>query len=76
MLETANIPYEEIDISSVPHAREALSVLSGITSMPQIFIGSKFIGQVAEIRYLVQSGKLQELLDSVKSTDGVSDTDG
>lgn len=62
LLDAANIPYQEIDITTVPQAREALALLSGVYTVPQVFLGSKFLGQVAEIRYLVQTGQLQRLL--------------
>lgn len=63
LLNEAGIPFREVDISRIPGAREALAMLSGIQSVPQVFIGSKFIGQVAEIRYLVRTGKLADMLD-------------
>lgn len=63
LLEQANVPYEEIDIENVPGARQALSLLSGRQSMPQVFVGERFIGQVAEIRFLVESGRLHQTID-------------
>lgn len=61
LLDSAKIAYKEIDISNIPDAREALAMLSGVSSMPQVFIGSRFIGQVPEIRYLIQTGQLERL---------------
>lgn len=63
LLAQADIPFKEVDISDVPKSREALEFLSGIKSMPQVFVGSTFIGQVSEIRYLIQKGDLSRLID-------------
>ncbi len=62
LLSEAGIPFREVDISRIPNSREALALLSGVRSAPQVFLGSRFLGQVAEVRYLVRSGKLAELL--------------
>lgn len=64
LLAEAGVPFREVDISQIPGSREALAMLSGIRSAPQVFFGSRFIGQVAEVRYLVQSGKIAELLSA------------
>lgn len=62
LLQGAGIPYREVDISQVPGARRALALLSGLQSVPQVYIGSRFIGQVFEVRTLIQTGQLQRLL--------------
>ena len=62
LLSEAGIPFREVDISQIPGSREALALLSGVRSAPQVFLGPRFLGQVAEVRYLVRSGKLAELL--------------
>ena len=63
LLTVAGIPFREIDISQIPRSREALEMLSGIQSVPQVFVGSRFVGQVSEVRYLIKSGKLAELIE-------------
>lgn len=62
LLSEAGIPYREVDISQIPHSREALEMLSGLKSVPQVFVGSRFIGQVSEVRYLIRTGKFTEIL--------------
>lgn len=57
LLRGAGIPFREVDISEIPGSRDALAMLSGIKSVPQVFSGSRFIGQVFEVRYLIQSGQ-------------------
>lgn len=68
LLTEAGVPFRDIDISELPHAREALATLSGIQSVPQVFIDSRFIGQVAEVRYLVKTGKINDLLRPTQTT--------
>lgn len=63
LLREAGIPYREVDISQVPRARDALELLSGVRSVPQVFVGDRFIGQLAQVRYLIQSGQLSRLLE-------------
>lgn len=64
LLQAARIPYREVDISTIPNSREALQMLSGYQTVPQVFVGSRFIGQVADIRYLLRTGKLHDLVKS------------
>ncbi len=67
LLEQAKIPYEEINVEQVPGAREALSLLSGRQSLPQVFVGNRFLGQVGEIRFLVASGRLRQIIEKMAS---------
>lgn len=64
LLTEAGVSYEEVDISEIPKSREALELLSGFRTVPQVFVGNRYIGQVAEVRYLIQSGKLASVIDS------------
>lgn len=63
LLSQENVTYREIDISEIPQSREALAMLSGMQTVPQVFVGRRFIGQVANIRYLIQTGKLASVLN-------------
>jgi Glutaredoxin and related proteins len=62
LLAEAGVPFREVDISFVPGSRDALELLSGRRSVPQVYLGARFLGQVGEIRYLVRTGRLQQLL--------------
>src|SRR5690606_14354860 len=62
LLQQAGIPYREVDISQIPDSREALALLSGLRSMPQVFVGDRFIGQVYEVRHLIHTGRLQKMI--------------
>ncbi len=57
------LPFEEIDVSGRPAAREALRVKAGgSTSVPQIWIGDTHIGGCDDLYALEQSGRLDPLL--------------
>lgn len=73
LLSDAGIEFEEIDISQIEHSRDALEMLSGVRGMPQVFIDGRFIGQVSEIRYLIQTGELASMIEG--QSDGDSDGD-
>lgn len=62
LLAEAGIRYREVDISQIPDSRDALALLSGLRTVPQVFAGSRYIGQVAEVRYLLRTGRLASLL--------------
>lgn len=68
LLAQAGIPYREVDISRIPGGREALALLSGLRSVPQVFVGDRFIGQVFEVRHLIHTGRLQEMLAAEPET--------
>lgn len=62
LLQQEQVAFREVDISNIPESRAALAMLSGLRTVPQVFVGARFIGQVGEIRYLVQTGKLAEAI--------------
>lgn len=63
LLSQEGIAYREIDISEIPQSREALAMLSGFSTVPQVFVGRQFIGQVADIRYMIQTGRLTDVIN-------------
>ena len=62
LLRQADVAFEEVDVSDIPNSREALALLSGLQSVPQVYLDGRFIGQVAEVRHLVMTGRLSRLL--------------
>jgi len=64
LLTENKIPYEEIDIT--PDAfnwRDKLAEMSGgERSVPQIYIDGKYMGQDDELKELIESKKIYELL--------------
>ena len=64
LLKSKKVSFKEIDMMTISDAdREALSVRTeGYTAVPQIFIGSEFIGGFDQLKALEASGKLDEML--------------
>lgn len=64
ILNNSNINYEEIDITpDSENMRDKLEKMSGgERSVPQIYIDGKYMGQDDEIKELVESKKIYELL--------------
>ena len=58
-----------VDVDSYPSRRKELLSVTGVASVPQIFIGERFIGGNAELQALDADGKLLELVtDPTDST--------
>jgi len=62
LLEDKNIPFEEINVDKTPGLREKISAQTGFRTIPQIFIGDKFIGGYTDLAELDNSGELDKLL--------------
>ncbi len=64
VLINSNIEYEEIDITpDSENMRDKLEKMSGgERSVPQIYIDGKYMGQDDEIKELVESKKIYEML--------------
>lgn len=61
LLESLDIPFEEIDITSTPEMMSEISEKSGMTTVPQIFVDDKCLGGFSELQKLDEDGKLEEL---------------
>lgn len=64
ILNSSNIAYEEIDITpDSENMRDKLEKMSGgERSVPQIYIDGKYMGQDDELKELVESKRIYELL--------------
>lgn len=64
LLKSKEVRFTEVDMMTISDAdREALSVKTkGYTAVPQIFIGSEFIGGFDQLKDLEQKGKLDLML--------------
>ncbi|MGA2409710.1 MAG: Grx4 family monothiol glutaredoxin [Candidatus Binataceae bacterium] len=62
-------PYETLDILADPEVREQVKIYSNWPTIPQVYIGGKFVGGCDIIRELYESGELQEM---VKGSSGDS----
>ncbi len=62
LLQSKQIPFQEVDISGDHAARAELVRSTGHRTVPQIFIGGRFIGGYDELAALSRSGQLDALL--------------
>jgi glutaredoxin 3 len=63
LLESKNVPFEEIDVDERPDAREEMMKRSGRRTVPQIFIGETHVGGSDDLHALDASGGLDPLLN-------------
>ena len=64
LLKTKGVAFKEIDIESQPERREEMIRRSGRRTVPQIFVGSRYIGGSDDIYELDAAGGLDALLHS------------
>ena len=64
LLESKGVDFEEIDVMAQPGRREEMTARSGgRTSVPQIFVNGRHIGNSDELFALDAAGKLSPLLE-------------
>jgi glutaredoxin 3 len=63
VLNSAKIPFTEVDITNSPGKIDELSEKSGFRTVPQIYVGDKCLGGCSDIEKLQAEGKL---LDACK----------
>jgi monothiol glutaredoxin len=64
VFEQLGVPFETADVLSDPELRDAIKRYSNWPTIPQVYIGGKFVGGCDIIRELYESGELQGLVDS------------
>lgn len=64
LLERRGIPYRERSVEDEPGLREQLLARSGRRTLPQVFVGERYIGGADEIRVLDASGELTRLMQT------------
>lgn len=62
LLRSRGIPYEEIDLTATPEARDRLVRRTGRMTFPQILIGERPIGGFEELVDLAHRGQLTRAL--------------
>jgi glutaredoxin 3 len=62
LLEKKKIPFREVDVSGNAEQRQWLRDVTGLRTVPQIFINGRPIGGADELYALERSGKLERLL--------------
>ena len=62
LLERRGILYTERSVEDEPGLREWLLARSGRRTLPQVFVGERYIGGAEELRALDASGELTQLM--------------
>jgi glutaredoxin 3 len=63
LLQSKNVPFEEIDVDARPAAHAEMMKRSGRRTVPQIFIGETHVGGSDDLHDLDASGGLDPLLN-------------
>jgi glutaredoxin 3 len=62
LLERRRIEYTEISVEDSPGLRDELVAMSGRRSLPQIYLGERYLGGAEELAAMDRSGELERLL--------------
>jgi glutaredoxin 3 len=64
LLTRRGIAYAEVSVEDHPGLREKLLERSGRRTLPQVFVGERFVGGADELRTLDASGELAKLIQT------------
>jgi glutaredoxin 3 len=64
LLKRRGIPYAEVSVEDEPGLREKLLARSGRRTLPQVYVGERYIGGADELRALDASGELTQLMQT------------
>jgi monothiol glutaredoxin len=62
------VPFETADVLGDPELRDAIKRYSNWPTIPQVFIGGKFVGGCDIVREMYESGDLQRLIESANKS--------
>jgi monothiol glutaredoxin len=62
VLDRVNVPYETVDVLQDPEIREGVKSFSHWPTIPQLYVGGKFLGGCDIIRDMDAKGELAPLL--------------
>ncbi len=69
VLERRGIPYTEVSVEDRPDLREELLARSGRRTLPQVYVGERYIGGAEEMTAMDQNGELLKLIQA-RNDDG------
>lgn len=69
LLERRGIAHTEISVEDHPGMREELLAKSGRRTLPQVYVGERYIGGAAELAALDRNGELNGIIQ-VRNDDG------
>jgi monothiol glutaredoxin len=64
LLREIGVPFKAVDVLAEPEKREAIKAFSKWPTIPQVYVGGKFIGGCDIVRELHARGELAALLKS------------
>ncbi len=64
LLERRGVRYSEVGVEDHPGLREELLAKSGRRTLPQVFVGGRFVGGAEEIAAMDKGGELLQILKS------------
>jgi glutaredoxin 3 len=64
LLERRGIAYTEVSVEDDPGLREKLLARSGRRTLPQVYVGERFVGGADELRALDASGELTKMVQT------------
>jgi monothiol glutaredoxin len=67
VLREIGVPFKAVDILAEPEKREAIKAFSNWPTVPQVYVGGKFIGGCDIVREMHARGELAPLLKGASS---------
>jgi monothiol glutaredoxin len=64
VFEQLGVPFQTADVLSDPELRDGIKRYSNWPTIPQVFIGGKFVGGCDIVRELYENGELKSIVDS------------
>jgi glutaredoxin 3 len=69
LLARRGIPFREVSVADHPHLRDQLLAKSGRRTLPQVYVGERYIGGAADVAALDRKDELTGLLQA-RNDDG------
>jgi monothiol glutaredoxin len=68
VLRTYNVPFKDVNVLADPIKLRAVKIFSSWPTIPQVYIGGKFVGGCDILREMHAKGEIQGLLDEAGVT--------
>jgi monothiol glutaredoxin len=62
VLRELGVPFKAVDVLAEPEKRDAIKALSNWPTIPQVYVGGKFIGGCDIVREMHARGELEQLI--------------
>lgn len=64
VFEVLEVPFETVDVLQDPQKREAIKTFSNWPTIPQVYVGGKFVGGCDIVHDLYERGELESMVKS------------